>query len=251
MMMSRFWITIEPDERSFDEAAARRIVEQIKTKPDSVIGLSTGRTTGNMHRAVARMWREEHFDVSRTTFFGLDEVTGVKREYSGACYTMLRTELIDALGTDDEHFLMLPTASDDFPTACRHFTDELARRGGIDLLMLGLGENGHLGFNQPGTPFESRAWTTRMNIELEQRIRRETQTPPEKPLGGVTLGLADIREARHIVLVAKGRNKADVVRQMLCGPVTPQLPASMLQRHPRCEFLLDRAAAMLIQDSVE
>ena len=82
-----------------------------------------------------------------------------------------------------------------------------------------------------------------MNPELEQRIRRETQTPAEKWLGGVTLGLADIFEARHIVLVAKGENKAEVVKQMLQGPVTTQLPASMLQRHPNCEFLLDRASA--------
>ena len=241
--MKDYWITTETDERSFDEAAARRIVEQLKRKPDSVVGLSTGRTTGNMHRKVVELWNEEPFDVSRATFFGVDEVVGVPTDYSGACYTMLKTEIIGALGIDDEHFLMLPTECDDLALACRHFTDELCRRGGIDLLMLGLGENGHLGFNQPGTPFESRAWVTEMNPELEQRIRRETQTPDEKWLGGVTLGLADIFEARHIVLVAKGENKAEVVKQMLQGPVTTQLPASMLQRHPNCEFLLDRASA--------
>ena len=181
-------ITVEPDDERFDHAAAERIVKQILQKPDSVIGLSTGRTTGNMHRRVAAMWERERFDVSRTTFFGLDEVVGVPREYSGACYTMLRTELVEALGIPAERFLMLPTASDDFPAACRCFTETLASRGGIDLLMLGLGENGHLGFNQPGTPFESRAWVTEMNPELEERIRRETQTPRDKWLGGVTLG---------------------------------------------------------------
>ena len=134
-------VTVEPDEERFDHAAAERIVKQILQKPDSVIGLSTGRTTGNMHRRVAAMWERERFDVSRTTFFGLDEVVGVPREYSGACYTMLRTELVEALGIPAERFLMLPTASDDFPAACRRFTETLASRGGIDLLMLGLGEN--------------------------------------------------------------------------------------------------------------
>ncbi len=246
--MSKFRITVLPDERSFDEAAARRIVDQIVAKPDSVVGLSTGRTTGNMHRRVAEIWRSEPFYVRRATFFGLDEVVGVDRNYAGACYTMLRTEITDALGVDDDHFLMLPTESDDFSAACRRFTDELAHRGGIDLLMLGLGENGHLGFNQPGTPFTSRAWVTQMNAELEERIRRETGTPTEKWLGGVTLGLADIMEARRIVLVAKGRNKATVVHQMLCGPVTPQLPASILQHHPCCEFLLDADAAELLAE---
>lgn len=236
-------ITVEPDEERFDRAAAGRIAEQILLKPDSVIGLSTGRTTGNMHRLLAAAWQRERFDVSHVTFFGLDEVVGVPREYSGACYTMLRTELVEALGVPDDRFLMLPTESDDFPAACCQFTESLAIRGGIDLLMLGLGENGHLGFNQPGTPFESQAWVTEMNVELEERIRRETQTPRDKWLGGVTLGLRDIMHARRIVLVAKGRNKCEAVRRMLRGPVTTDVPASILQLHPCCEFLLDSLAA--------
>ncbi len=241
--MKTLCITIEADERSFDETAALRIVEQLKNKPDSVVGLPTGRTTCNMHRRVAQLWSGQPFDVSRATFFGVDEVVGVSRYYSGACYTMLKTQIIDGLSIDDDHFLMLPTESDDFAVACERFTAELRRRGGIDLLILGLGENGHLGFNQPGTPFESRAWVTDMDTELERRIRRETQTPADKWLGGVTLGLADIFEAKHIILVAKGANKTDAVSQMLQGPVTPQLPASLLQRHPHCEVLLDQAAA--------
>lgn len=239
----KYQITVLPDEHSFDEAVALRIVEQIKSKPHSVIGLSTGRTTGNMHRRVAQLWQQAGFDASRTTFFGLDEVVGVPREYAGACYTMLRTEMLDAMNIDEEHFLMLPTECDDFPAACQYFTNELERRGGIDLLILGLGENGHLGFNQPGTPFGSSAWVTDMNVELEERIRREIATPADKWLGGVTLGIRDIMHARHIVLVAKGKNKTDIVRSMLHGPVTTDLPASILQLHPNCEFLLDADAS--------
>ena len=91
-------ITIEKNEQAFDLAAAERIVQQIKEKPESVIGLSTGRTTGNMHRLVAQIHRDRPFDASRTTFFGVDEVTGVPRSYSGACYTMLKTEIIDDNG---------------------------------------------------------------------------------------------------------------------------------------------------------
>ncbi len=236
-------ITIANTEHEFDCAAAWRIVGQMLARPASVIGLSTGRTTGNMHRLVAEMHSRYPFPVGQTTFFGLDEVTGVPRHYSGACYTMLKTELIDALGVDDGHFLMLPTQCDDFSRACAEFRREIARRGGIDLLMLGLGENGHLGFNQPGSPLEGEAWVTHMNPELEERIRRETGTPPDVPLGGATLGIKDIMQARRIVLVAKGANKADIVSRMLQGPVTPDVPASVLQLHPNCEFLLDTAAA--------
>lgn len=236
-------ITITTNEKEFDCTAAWRVIGQLLNKPESVIGLSTGRTTGNLHRLIGEIYTRYPFDVRSATFFGLDEVTNVPRDYAGACYTMLKTELIDALHIREENFLMLPTVSIDFAKACRDFRQELARRGGIDLLMLGLGENGHLGFNQPGSPLDGEAWVTRMNAELEARIRRETNTPAEKELGGVTLGIKDIMHARRIVLVAKGSNKAAIVKEMLQGPVTTDVPASVLQLHPRCEFLLDSAAA--------
>ena len=238
--------TIACSEEQFDALAAGRILSTMREKPDAVIGLSTGRTTGNMHRLVAEGWRAQPFDLSRITLFGIDEVTGVSPSYAGACVAMLQHEIIGPLGLGAEQFLMLPTRSADFGAACLAFRTELDRRGGIDLLVLGLGENGHLGFNQPGSPFDSRTRESVMYPELEERIRRETQTPADVPLGGVTLGLADILEARRILLVAKGAHKAGIVRAALTGPVTEAVPASVLQRHPDCEFLLDNLAAHLI-----
>lgn len=239
-------ITITNNEREFDCTAAWRIIGEILNKSESVIGLSTGRTTGNLHRLIGEIYSQYPFDVTSTTFFGLDEVTNVPREYAGACYTMLKTELMDALGIKEDHFLMLPTVSDDFDKACKDFQQEIENRGGIDLLILGLGENGHLGFNQPLSPFGGEAWVTKMNAELEERIRRETSTPVDVELGGATLGIKNIMQARKIVLVAKGANKADIVKEMLEGPVTTEIPASILQLHPNCEFLLDSAAAARI-----
>ena len=239
-------ITVTKQEKEFDCTAAWRIIGQILHKPESVIGLSTGRTTGNLHRLVGEIYTNYPFKVDSVTFFGLDEVTNVPREYAGACYTMLKTELMDTLGIQEEHFLMLPTISDDFEKACRDFQQEIANRGGIDLLILGLGENGHLGFNQPESPFGGETWVTRMNVELEERIRRETGTPADKALGGATLGIKNMMQARRIVLVAKGKNKAAIVKQMLQGPVTTEVPASILKLHRNCEFLLDKAAASLL-----
>ncbi|WP_288689785.1 6-phosphogluconolactonase [uncultured Bacteroides sp.] len=241
-------ITIAKSEKEFDCIAAWQIIGEILNKPEAVIGLSTGRTTGNLHRMVGEIYSCYPFNTSAVTFFGLDEVVNVPREYAGACYTMLKTEIIDALGIKDENFLMLPTVSDDFGKACRAFQEEIAKRGGIDLLILGLGENGHLGFNQPHSPLRGDAWVTKMNPELEERIRRETHTPPEKELGGVTLGIKNIMQARRIVLVAKGSNKAEAVKQMLEGPVTSDVPASVLQLHPDCEFLLDVASAAKLSE---
>ena len=236
-------ITLAQNETIFDNEAASRIVNQICRKPSSVIGLSTGRTTGNMHRLVCALHKKLNFDVGTVTFFGLDEVTGVPREYSGACYTMLRTEIIDDLGISDDRFLMLPTISNDYERECSNFRAELKRRGGIDLLILVLGENGHLGFNQPGANLNGVASTASMDERLEKRIRMETGTPAYVPLGGVTLGLRDIMHARRIVLVAKGENKRDAVKRMLTGAIDSSCPASVLQLHPCCEFLLDAKAA--------
>lgn len=239
-------ITVADTESLFDHAAAWRIVDSICADPSTVIGLSTGRTTYNMHRLVADLYHRLKFDTSQVTFFGLDEVTGVDREYAGACYTMLKTEIIDDLDIPQSNFLMLPTRSHDFEADCAQFTAEIKRRGGIDLLILGLGENGHLGFNQPGSALNCTAGTSLMDSRLEERIRRETNTPAGQHLGGVTLGLRDIMHAHRIVLVAKGTAKAAIVHDMLCGPVSSTVPASVLQLHPNCEFLLDSEAAALI-----
>lgn len=239
-------ITVMKTEHEFDVAAAWRIISQILTKPDSVIGLSTGQTTGGMHRIVSEIYRTYPFDVSRAIFFNVDELTNLPRSYSGSCYTMIREQLVKPLGIPDEHFLMPPTESDDFPAECRAFEKAIRDHGGADLQMLGIGYNGHIGINQPGTPFESDTWVSPMDPVFEARVRRETNTPPEKQLGGLTLGIKTIMHTRHLILVAKGAHKADIVAQALTGPVTVDMPASVVQLHPNCEILLDAAAAQAL-----
>lgn len=239
-------ITIAKNETEFDSIAAWRIIGEMLNNPKAVIGLSTGKTTKNIHLNISRIYQQDPFDVSGITIFGVDEVTNVPREYAGACYTMLKTEITNALRISDHNFIMPPTYSDDFDKEALLFQQALDARGGIDLQMLGLGTNGHLGFNQPGTPFESNAWHSNMDEELEVRIRRETNTPQDIKLGGLTLGIKNIMHARKIVLVAKGESKAEIVKQMLQGPITTAIPASVLQLHPNCEFILDTESAKLL-----
>ena len=236
-------ITICRDEHEFDVVAAWRIIAQMLEKPDAVIGLSTGQTTKNMHAIVSDIYRQYPFDTSRVTLFNVDELTNLPRSYAGCCYTMIAEQIARPLGIPDERFLMPQTLSDDFERECREFQQALEDRGGIDLQMLGLGYNGHIGINQPGTPFGSETWVSPMDPIVEARVRRETGVGPDYPLGGLTLGIRTIMHARRIILIAKGAHKADMVRQMLKGPVTEDIPASVLQLHPNCEFLLDAEAA--------
>jgi glucosamine-6-phosphate deaminase len=211
--------------------------------PRSVIGLSTGQTTANMYKIISEIYAQYPFDTSRTVLFNVDELTNLPRSYPGCCYTMIRAQLADALNIPDERFIMPPTMSDDFQRECDNFQQALEDAGGIDLQILGLGINGHIGINQPGTPFGSETWVSPMDEIFEARVRRETGVADDYPLGGLTLGIRTIMHAKKIILAAKGGHKAEMVEKMLLGPVTEEMPASVLQLHPDCEFLLDAAAA--------
>ncbi|HLZ87916.1 MAG TPA: glucosamine-6-phosphate deaminase [Puia sp.] len=239
-------ITITKNEQEFDVTAAWRIIGQMLAKPDAVIGLSTGQTTIGMHRIVAEIYGKYPFDVSRVTLFNVDELTNLPREYAGSCYSMIHTQLAAPLGISDENFIMPPTMSDDFVREARLFEERLAARGGADLQMLGIGWNGHIGINQPGTPFGSETWVSPMDPIFEAKVRKETGLPPEHELGGLTLGIKNIMQTRKIVLIAKGEHKASIIEQAILGPVTTDIPASVLQLHPNCEILLDAAAGARI-----
>jgi glucosamine-6-phosphate deaminase len=239
-------ITITNNEHEFDTTAAWRIIAQMLKKRNAVIGLSTGQTTMNMHAIVSAIYKQYPFDVSGITLFNVDELTNLPREYVGSCYTMILNQVAGPLGIPEKNFIMPPTMSDDFEAEVRLFENQLAERGGVDLQMLGLGSNGHIGINQPGTPFESETWVSSMDPDFEARVRRETQVPPETVLGGLTRGIKSIMHSRELILIVKGAHKADIVEKAILGPITTDIPASVVQLHPNCEILLDAAAAAKI-----
>jgi glucosamine-6-phosphate deaminase len=243
-------ITIVKTEREFDIMAAWRIILQILYKPDSVIGLSTGRTTRGIHEIISGIFSSYPFDVSRITLFNVDEITNLSREHPASCYFVIKSQIAGPLGIPDNNFIMPRSISDDFKTECRDFEKKLEERGGVDLQILGIGENGHIGINQPGTPFDRETWITRLDPDSEAQVRREKKVPPETILGGLTRGIKNIMQTRRIILVAKGEHKAEVIGKAVLGKITTDIPASVLQLHPNCEVLLDEDAASLILDKI-
>lgn len=239
-------ITIARNEREFDTIAAWRIIGQILEKRNAVIGLSTGQTTIGMHKIVEEIYKNYPFDAKGVSLFNVDELTNLPREYSGSCYAIIKKQLIEPLSIPEENFIMPPTFSEDFELECIRFEEELEKRGGVDLQMLGLGKNGHIGINQPGTLFESETWVSPMDSEFEARVRKETGVAPDYELGGLTRGIKNIMHTRRIVLVAKGEHKAEIVYKALFETVSTDIPASVLQLHPNCEFLLDDKAAKYV-----
>jgi glucosamine-6-phosphate deaminase len=243
-------ITIEKNEAAFDVTAAWRIIAQMLEKHNAVIGLSTGATTGGMHRIVSEIHARYPFNVADVTLFNVDELTNLPREYEGSCYTMILKQIAGPLGIPSANFIMPPTMSADFAAEALLFERRLAERGGADLQMLGIGLNGHIGINQPGTPFERETWVSPMDPDFEARVRRETKVPADVVLGGLTRGIKNIMQTRKIVLVAKGPHKADVIERAVFGPVTTDFPASVVQLHPHCEILVDAAAGSRIAERV-
>jgi len=211
-----------------------------------VIGLSTGQTTMDMHAIVSEIYTKYPFDVSRITLFNVDELTNLPREYAGSCYTMILNQIAGPLGIPEENFIMPPTLSGDFEAEALLFEKRIAEHGGADLQMLGIGSNGHIGINQPGTPFESETWVSPMDPDFEARVRRETEVPPETELGGLTRGIKNIMHTRKLILIAKGAHKAEIIEKAILGPVTTDIPASVVQLHPNCEILLDAEAGARI-----
>ncbi|HWB94923.1 MAG TPA: 6-phosphogluconolactonase, partial [Puia sp.] len=241
-------ITITSNEEAFDVTAAWRIIGQMLEKPDAVIGLSTGQTTIGMHRIVSEIFANYPWEVSGVTLFNVDEFTNLPREYAGSCYMTILAQIAGPLGIAEGNFIMPPTMSADFDAEARLFEQRLAERGGADLQMLGIGLNGHIGINQPGTPFESETWVSPMDADLEARLRREAQVSADTELRGLTRGIRNIMHTRKIVLIAKGAHKAAIIERAILGPVTTDIPASVLQLHPNCEVLLDAEAGARIAD---
>ena len=240
-------ITYTNSTEEFYFVTATRIADMIRRKPDAVIGLATGRTTTGVHEALCGIYRSDPFDTSKVTVFGMDEITNLSRDFPGSCYYMLLNQVVKPLNIPMDNFLMPPVYSDDFGRECRVFEAAIAARGGVDLQILGIGENGHLGFNQPGTPFESTTWISRMDEKLDERIRRESGSSPDAELGGFTIGIKDIMMSRNIVLAANGKSKIEIVYKALQGPVCTEVPASVLQLHPFCETILDPDAAAMLR----
>lgn len=241
-------LTVMEHETDFYKETAARIADVMRNHPRAKVGLSTGRTTKGVHAALAALHRESPFDCSGISIFAIDEITGMSRECKASCYAILLSEVVRPLGISMEHFIMPDPFAEDFEAESRRFEREAMTEPEPDLIVLGLGENGHLGFNQPGTPFGTTAWLSYMDDSLDERLRREYDLPKELKMGGLTLGIKNLMQCRRLIMAANGSNKAEIAHDMITGPVTERLPASVLQLHPCCEVILDGLAAKYLKE---
>ena len=238
-----------PEEMS--RKAAEIFARRIREKPDIVLGLATGGTPVGMYRELIRMHREEGLDFSRVRTFNLDEYVGLPPDHPQSYRYFMDKNLFDHINIDKSNTQVPDGMASDLEAHCAEYEERIRAAGGIDLQLLGIGSNGHIAFNEPGSPFDSR---TRVVELAESTIRdnaRFFDRPEDVPRKAVSMGLGTIMEAREIVLLASGENKADAVAKAVEGPVTEEVPASILQRHPNVTFVIDRDAASKLQRSYD
>lgn len=239
-------IEIVPDHESASARVAGFIVEQIRRKPASVLGLATGGTPERTYELLVEKVDAGHLSFSQATTFNLDEYVGLRPDHPQSYHAYMRSRLFGATDFDAERTHLPNGTANDLPDAGRQYEALIAEAGGIDLQLLGLGANGHIGFNEPGATEDSRTRVVDLTEETIAANARFFDSPEDVPRRALTMGIATILEAREIVLIATGESKAEAVERALCGPVTPQMPASFLQRHPSVMFALDEAAASLL-----
>lgn len=215
-----------------------------------VLGLATGRTPIPLYRALVRLFRAGRIDFSRATTFNLDEFLGVTADDPHSYHAFMRVHLFDHVNLPPERVHVLNGAARDAGRECARFERAIAREGGIDVQILGLGANGHIGFNEPARALVARTHRTRLRAATRRAVSAlfgvRTGAVPREAL---SMGMATILHAKRVVLIATGAVKARPVERMIEGPVTPQFPASFLQLHRNAEAWLDRAAAVRLRRS--
>jgi glucosamine-6-phosphate deaminase len=227
---------------------ARVVAAALLENPALVLGLPTGRTPVPFYRELVALHRAGRIDFSRATTFNLDEFVGVAAPDPGSYRAFMNRHLFDHVNLRRAHVHFLNGAAADTGAECRRYERLIRRAGGIDFQLLGLGANGHVGFNEPGRGLEARTHRTRLRPATRRANAplfggRLSRVPRE----ALSMGMATILGADRVVLLATGAAKAACVKRMVEGAITTGVPASLLQLHPNAEVWLDRAAATRIR----
>lgn len=236
-------VHIHSTEAEASRAAADYFLRRLAAKPDLVLGLPTGRTPRELYRELVRHHRAGQADFSRVKTFNIDEYCGLGATDAGSFRRFMREEFFDHVNVPAENIHFPRAVADNAVEDSRLYEESIAGAGGIDVMILGVGIDGHLGFNMPGSLLDSR---TRL-VQINEATRAENRSffPPgsEVPTHAVTMGLGTLMDSRSCMVLAFGARKAPVLAGALQGPVTAELPASLVQQHPDTVVFLDRAAA--------
>ncbi|MEX2232181.1 MAG: glucosamine-6-phosphate deaminase [Cyclobacteriaceae bacterium] len=225
--------------------AAKEIVDLVRNKPDAVLCLASGDTPRQTYNLVAETATSKQVDFSRCTFVGLDEWVGISPDNEGSCHYFLYTHLFEPLRIQTSHIHLFNGLSEDFGNECKKMDAIIRKKGGIDLIVVGVGMNGHVGFNEPGVPPNLYSHVVALD-STTQSVGQKYFKQSTELLQGITLGLQHLLESRKAIMMASGRKKAEVMRKALEEPVSREMPACIIRNHKQGMVFLDEEAAALI-----
>ena len=222
---------------------AEVIADAVRSHPEAVLGLATGGTPVPVYRELIRLHREAGLDFSRVTTFNLDEYVGLAPTHPQSYRAFMQQQLFNHINIDPARTHVPSGTASDLAAHAAEYERAIHDAGGVDLQLLGIGHNGHIAFNEPGTAADSRTRVVELTESTIQSNARFFDSADEVPRQAITMGIGTILEARRIVLLATGESKAEAVRRAIEGDVDVDHPASLLQEHDQVTFVVDREAA--------
>lgn len=231
-----------PDYEAISAAAADVVAERLEEEPSSVLMLPTGITPLGMYRRLVERHRSGGLSFASATFFNLDEYLGLAPDHEASYHVYMKEHFYGLIDADPARVFVPDGAAPDPEAECERYEAAIREAGGIDVCVLGIGRNGHIGFNEPGAPFDSRTRVVRLS-ESTRKVNAADFEADHAPERAITAGMATIFESKMVLLLASGTNKAGAVAATMEDDVSESMPASMLRSHPNAVLFLDEAAA--------
>jgi len=236
-------VIVKESYEEMSREAAKIIADRLRRKPNLVLGLATGSTPLGLYRELARMHRDEGLDFSKVTTFNLDEYVGIPPSHDQSYHYFMNEHLFKHINLD-RRFIHVPQGmTKDIDAFCAWYEQRMTECGGIDVQVLGIGANGHIAFNEPGSSLGSRTRIKTLTGTTRQDNARFFKNPAEVPKYAITMGVGTIMDAHELVLLANKAVKAEAVKNAVEGPITAMCPASIIQMHRSAFVIVDREAA--------
>jgi len=235
----------EPTYEALGERIAADLLRIATQTNNPLICPTSGSTPYALYKAMVRQIKEQHIDYSNWRFVGLDEWAGMDGQDKGSCRQTMNRDLFEPLGIKEANISFFDGRAADLEGECKRVEEFIKRHGGITVAVVGLGMNGHIGMNEPGTPASVHSHVAEIAKETQQ-IGQKYFDEPKTITHGLTLGLGTLLEAKHLFLMVNGEKKAPIVKRIVEATPSEELPATLLRTHPDFRIYLDEAAAKLI-----
>ncbi len=237
-------VIIKESYEEMSKLSAELIADLVRRKPRAVLGLATGSTPIGTYKEMIRLHKEEGLDFSRAVTFNLDEYVGLSHDHPQSYHYFMWENLFKQINVNPKNVHIPDGTAKDIPAFCRWYEEQIVKAGGLDLQLLGIGGNGHIAFNEPGSSLGSRTRVKTLDDKTRQDNARFFRNLNEVPRYAITMGIGTIMDSRQLVLLANGAGKAEAIARTCEGPITAMVPATIVQLHPKATIIVDKPAAV-------